>query len=123
MIRLQPRSTRTDTLFPYTTHFRSREDAVIIKDITNGANCAVASGTAGNALGANSFVNFVNNTINTAGIDVNGNGSVGPGQGDILPGAGLQGTTHYPANGGIASTGDFSTIGRASCRDRVCPYV
>src|SRR3546814_380154 len=44
-----------------------REDAVIIKDITNGANCAVASGTAGNALGANSFVNFVNNTINTAG--------------------------------------------------------
>src|SRR3546814_6825061 len=59
-----------------------REDAVIIKDITNGANCAVASGTAGNALGANSFVNFVNNTINTAGIDVNGNGSVGPGQGD-----------------------------------------
>src|SRR3546814_15997128 len=72
--------------------------------ITNGANCAVASGTAGNALGANSFVNFVNNTINTAGIDVNGNGSVGPGQGDILPGAGLQ-------------------IGRASCRERVCQYV
>src|SRR3546814_513909 len=85
-----------------------REDAVIIKDITNGANCAVASGTAGNALGANSFVNFVNNTINTAGIDVNGNGSVGPGQGDILPGAGLQGTTPFPANGGIASTGAFS---------------
>src|SRR3546814_11240598 len=78
-----------------------REDAVIIKDITNGANCAVASGTAGNALGANSFVNFVNNTINTAGIDVNGNGSVGPGQGDILPGA---------------------EIGRASCRERVCQY-
>src|SRR3546814_20739393 len=76
--------------------------------ITNGANCAVASGTAGNALGANSFVNFVNNTINTAGIDVNGNGSVGPGQGDILPGAGLQGTTPFPANGGIASTGAFS---------------
>src|SRR3546814_4963204 len=26
MIRLPPRSTRTDTLFPYTTLFRSRED-------------------------------------------------------------------------------------------------
>src|SRR3546814_14823452 len=26
MIRLQPRSTRTDTLFPYTTLFRSRDD-------------------------------------------------------------------------------------------------
>src|SRR3546814_13254196 len=99
--------------------------------ITNGANCAVASGTAGNALGANSFVNFVNNTTNTAGIDVNGNGSVGPGQGDILPGAGLQGTTPFPANGGIASTGAFSIckvfegfeIGRASWWERVCQYV
>src|SRR3546814_10986012 len=28
MIRLPPRSTRTDTLFPYTTLFRSRVDAV-----------------------------------------------------------------------------------------------
>src|SRR3546814_7371187 len=27
MIRRPPRSTRTDTLFPYTTLFRSREDA------------------------------------------------------------------------------------------------
>src|SRR3546814_3050731 len=28
MIRLPPRSTRTDTLFPYTTLFRSRQDHV-----------------------------------------------------------------------------------------------
>src|SRR3546814_10225108 len=82
-----------------------REDAVIIKDITHGANCAVAPGTAGHALGANSFVNFVNNTINTAGLDVNGNGSVGPGQGAILQGPGLQGTTHFPHNDGLAKTG------------------
>src|SRR3546814_9554186 len=33
MLRLPPRSTRTDTLFPYTTLFRSRARAVI-------ANCA-----------------------------------------------------------------------------------
>src|SRR3546814_14407458 len=26
MVRRPPRSTRTDTLFPYTTHFRSRSD-------------------------------------------------------------------------------------------------
>src|SRR3546814_18054147 len=29
MIRLPPRTTRTDTLFPYTTLFRSKPDAVL----------------------------------------------------------------------------------------------
>ena len=88
-----------------------RSDSVIIKDITNGANCAVAPGTAGNAAGSNAFVNFVNNTINTTGVDVNQNGVIAPGQGDILPGAGLQGTTTFPADGGIASTGAFGICG------------
>src|SRR3546814_17397266 len=32
MIRRPPRSTRTDTLFPYTTLFRSRRDAVVHQD-------------------------------------------------------------------------------------------
>ncbi|ALH81204.1 TonB-dependent receptor [Sphingopyxis macrogoltabida] len=85
-----------------------RSDAVIIKDITNAANCAVAPGTSGNAAGSNAFVNFVNNAIN-AGIDVNGDGTIGAG--DIRPGAGLQGTTSFPADGGIASTGAFSICG------------
>lgn len=61
-----------------------RADAVIIKDITNGANCAVVPGTAGNAAGANAFVDAING------------------------GLGLQGTTPFPADGGIASTGAFS---------------
>lgn len=60
-----------------------RADTVIIKDITNGSNCAVVPGTAGNAAGANAFVNAIN------------------------PGLGLQGTTAFPADGGIASTGAF----------------
>src|SRR3546814_7258284 len=30
MIRRPPRSTRTDTLFPYTTLFRSQDDAILI---------------------------------------------------------------------------------------------
>src|SRR3546814_19727362 len=30
MIRRPPRSTRTDTLFPYTTLFRSERDAVVV---------------------------------------------------------------------------------------------
>lgn len=73
-----------------------RSDAVIIKDITNAANCAVAPGTAGNAAGANAFVNFVNNAINSGAVA------------GVQPGAGLQGTTTFPADGGIASTGAFS---------------
>mgnify|MGYP000216801941 FL=1 len=75
-----------------------RSDAVIIKDITNGANCAVASNT-GNVAGVNSFVNKTNALIN--------NGIV-PG---LRAGAGLQNTAAFPADGGIASTGAFSVCG------------
>lgn len=67
-----------------------RADAVIIKDITNGANCAVGANSAGNVAGVNAFVNAINGGINAA------------------TGAGLQGTTPFPANSGIASTGAFS---------------
>ena len=81
-----------------------RADAVIIKDITNGANCAVASntsnaGTAGGATGVNGYVNYVNSLINAGAI---------PG---LKAGAGLQPTVAFPAGGGIASTGAFSICG------------
>lgn len=75
-----------------------RADAVIIKDITNGANCAVSS-TSGNVTGVNAFVNTVNNVINAGLV---------PG---LAAGAGLQGTTTFPADGGIASTGAFGICG------------
>jgi iron complex outermembrane recepter protein len=71
-----------------------RADAVIIKDITNGANCAVASNT-GNVAGVNAFVNGVNGLIN-AGV-VTGNA-----------GAGLQNTTAFPSGSGLNSRGAFS---------------
>ncbi|QJB68514.1 TonB-dependent receptor [Parasphingorhabdus halotolerans] len=61
-----------------------RADAVIVKDITNGANCAVVPGTAGNVAGVNAFVGAVNG------------------------GLGLRAPTAFPADGGIASTGAFS---------------
>lgn len=64
-----------------------RSDAVIIKDLTNAANCAVAPVVAGNASGINDFVTQVN------------------------AGLGLQGPTPFPADGGIASTGAFSICG------------
>lgn len=76
-----------------------RADAVIIKDLSNGANCAVIPNTPGNAAGSNGFVNAVNGAINAGQI---------PG---LQAGANLQGTTPFPADGGIASTGAFSFCG------------
>ena len=75
-----------------------RSDAVIIKDITNAANCAVAS-RSGNAAGVNAFVNGVQQVIN---------GGFVPG---VQAGANLRPTTAFPADGGIASTGAFSICG------------
>lgn len=81
-----------------------RADAVIIKDITNGANCAVSSNS-GSAAGVNGFVNQVNTFINT--INAPGNPLTTAGTG-LQPGAGLQPTTPFPAGGAINSTGAFS---------------
>jgi len=83
-----------------------RADAVIIKDITNGANCAVAS-KSNNIAGVNAYVGTVNSIIN-AGVDTD---PTKPGL-EIKPGAGLQTTTYaFPAGGGLASTGAFSICG------------
>lgn len=60
-----------------------RSDAVIIKDITNGANCAVVPTTAGNGVGANGFVAAVNGAL------------------------GLRAPEAFPSDGNIASTGAF----------------
>ena len=84
-----------------------RSDAVIIKDITNASNCAVASAS-GSAAGVNAFVNTVNTVIN-GGIDLDQNGQFNGN--DIRPGANLQGTESFGANSGIASTGAFSVCG------------
>ena len=71
-----------------------RADAVIIKDITNGANCAVVPSGAGGAALSNGYVTAINNAIN-AGIPA----------AKILPGAGLQGPMAIP---GLGATGAYS---------------
>ncbi|MFM5895259.1 MAG: TonB-dependent receptor [Novosphingobium sp.] len=92
-----------------------RSDAVIIKDITNGANCAVASKT-GSVAGVNGYVGAINGAINAGIADPlwTGNtlatgGTVGHfKQFLISPGAGLQTTTYnFGSGSGIASTGAF----------------
>ena len=67
--------------------------AVIIKDITNGALCAVTGGN------ANGYVAAINGAINAGAV---------PG---LEAGAGLQNPAPFPADGGIASNGAFSICG------------
>jgi outer membrane receptor protein involved in Fe transport len=62
-----------------------RSDAVIIKDITNGSNCALVPKVAGNAAGANGYVGAVNAAL------------------------GLRAPTAFPTDSGInGATGAFS---------------
>ena len=70
-----------------------RADAVIIKDLSNGANCAVTSNV-GSAAASNGFVSQVN-----AGI----NASRG-----LTAANGLRGPTAFPSDSGLAATGAFS---------------
>ncbi|WP_114952077.1 TonB-dependent receptor [Sphingosinicella terrae] len=55
-----------------------RSDVVIVKDVTNASNCAVIPGTAGNALGTNTFVAAFNSALGLAGpVPVPGTGTTG----------------------------------------------
>ena len=83
-----------------------RSDVVIIKDITNASNCAVVPTTAGNAAGANAFVNYVNaNVINPSIVTSGGLVPRTPSQPNTAP---LAGTTPFPSDSGIGATGAFS---------------
>lgn len=66
-----------------------RSDAVIIKDISNGSNCAIINNGPGGQAATRAFVNNVNAAINAGAI---------PG---LQAGAGLQGVTNFPADSGL----------------------
>lgn len=70
-----------------------RSDAVIIKDISNGANCAVTSNV-GSAAAAQGFVSAVNANINASR--------------GLTPANGLRNPTAFPADSGLGATGAFS---------------
>jgi outer membrane receptor protein involved in Fe transport len=77
-----------------------RSDAVIIKDITNGSNCAVINNGAGGQAATSAFVTGANNAINAGAI---------PG---LQPGAGLRGPTSFGEGSGInGATGAFGICG------------
>src|SRR3546814_16941765 len=109
MIRRPPRSTRTDTLFPYTTLFRSpfgRDDAPDIKtsDVKATVNLNAGSVTLGNIVGQRDAETgaFLTDTV----LNLNGSGFLGA---DVL-------NLKTP-------TSPTYKIGRASCRERVFQSV
>src|SRR3546814_13812893 len=97
MIRRPPRSTRTDTLFPYTTLFRSLASR-------NSRMCSTAM-----------------HDRQISVIDVDNN--IGD---KLMTFSGLFGARPRFALLGLAACfacASASEIGRASCRERVCQYV
>src|SRR3546814_14750144 len=112
MIRRPPRSTRTDTLFPYTTLFRS--ERIIDEELSNAFRFATVE----------SVTAVDDHTVEIALTEPTPNmlDNVGSFKGmAILPeGAADDLDLATEANG----TGPFEIeIGRASCRERVCQYV
>src|SRR3546814_19752039 len=58
MIRRPPRSTRTDTLFPYTSLFRSEASDAIREDVPREVRAGLAQGLAGFAVPARLVAHF-----------------------------------------------------------------
>src|SRR3546814_18278468 len=115
MIRLPPRSTRTDTLFPYTTLFRSdvgpfgREASrQALRDLFHHLDRL-----AGRGAGRGFAVHLDGGEEVVAG-DAIGTGLVGEGRD--------RADRHHLA-GVRAGLEPRDEIGRASCRERVCQYV
>src|SRR3546814_12967883 len=100
MIRRPPRSTRTDTLFPYTTLFRSRRQSPY-EDIARIAGTDVADMAVARLNPANALLE-----------DLSGNYDDGLAEGRITE---IQQATVERVL--------IDKHGRAQCRERVCKYV
>src|SRR3546814_19759576 len=106
MIRRPPRSTRTDTLFPYTTLFRSLRLAV-------GAACKIEIAPGQNHWADAEVVGFHGHTLYLMPqSDISG---LPPGARVLPLEPSIQNQVPLPLRS--------SEIGRASCRERVCQYV
>src|SRR3546814_15988684 len=120
MIRRPPRSTRTDTLFPYTTLFRSADagdERVEVTEIVDELVTIFALG-----------IDVLGQLVLVAGTDVR---IVDVAKGVAAGGIELAVGTDLGANPAAGRELDvraidahlLAPIGRASCRERVCEYV
>src|SRR3546814_11610321 len=111
MIRRPPRSTRTDTLFPYTTLFRSNElrSPRGFAPVPNVPGAGMALHPLTWRVDRFSGVREGRNATSKAG-DVSQAAAVSDSRASLR-----MGMEHYPG------TGPLAQIGRASCRERGCP--
>src|SRR3546814_15898883 len=113
MIRRPPRSTRTDTLFPYTTLFRSSAER-------SAAGCTVR-------LNKEPIIEYLNSNITLLKWMI-ANGY----EDERTLGRRIKAMAAWlenpqllepDADADYAAVIDIDQIGRASCRERVCQYV
>src|SRR3546814_13528318 len=118
MIRRPPRSTRTDSLFPYTTLFRS---AISVVELVFSAT-ALWYLLPHSAIGFPSFLAFYAIAI-TLGIISHVPGGLGVFEATLL--LAYSGSLPVDRLDGalVLYRGIYYQIGRASCRARVCQYV
>src|SRR3546814_17718293 len=113
MIRRPPRSTRTDTLFPYTTLFRSQSiGAVPLKNAVHVLPHSQESATAFGSLMAEIVDNGGEATLIEARL------LAGQSDADVRALFDAARREDYEEIARVARQ-----IGRASCRERVCQYV
>src|SRR3546814_17405976 len=110
MIRRPPRSTRTDTLFPYTTLFRSEVPKVVVEEATEPAGHP--SDVAHDLNAAEAFDREAHELFDLGHV-----ADIG-----LLEGGPLTEVAGHLLAQVSVDIRD-GEIGRASCRERVCQYV
>src|SRR3546814_15688330 len=122
MIRRPPRSTRTDTLFPYTTLFLSA-DRVCAEVSGNGGEARAFHGDVGSEEDVRAMVDAavsafggLQGAVNAAGV---------PQVGKLLHDVDIEewDRCHRVNLRGLFLCNKYEEIGRASCRERVCQSV
>src|SRR3546814_21126392 len=117
MIRRPPRSTRTDTLFPYTTLFRSGHATVLLQRRQRLGGALEGDDLGAELLGSLAVVEGALDAADRRPLEILPLREVALGQdvGARRIVVGIDDVDHAAPLGG--------EIGRASCRDRVCQYV
>src|SRR3546814_11346174 len=118
MIRRPPRSTRTDTLFPYTTLFRSGGSPSPVGSEFDGRRWAPAVAGARSLPAA--LGNFVHQHFGAKAVGTGRDDAHIDHVADLEP---KGDDMHRLEPGRLADQLAFQQIGRASCRERVCQYV
>src|SRR3546814_20121123 len=113
MIRRPPRSTRTDTLFPYTTLFRSRcaetGTGFALGDPAAADHSQQRSQTVGVIMDVQSYVLLSHEMALRRRLDVTANNIAN------------MNTTGFKRESPVFRS--YVELGRMTCRDRVCQYV